>query len=87
MLGRGDDVGEEHGREHAVDVDDGTLAGQELCDLLESERSPSRSTRSDPVAGQFNEPRLWDVTGEVSAVVDGGRTGFESCGAPASEPG
>ena len=38
VFGRGDDVGEEHRRQHAVDIDWWSLAGQELGDLLEDQR-------------------------------------------------
>ena len=78
VLGRGDDVREEDAREDAVDLDDRSLTGQELCNLVDNGRPEALSRRCKFVslthesdAGYFNEPRVWDVTGEVSAVLDG----------------
>ena len=38
VLGRRDDVGEQHRREHPLDLDDRTLASQELSDLVDNRR-------------------------------------------------
>src|SRR5439155_22834742 len=62
-LGRTDDVGEQHGSEHAIDVGNGPHAGQELLDLIEN-----GILVADPGqmigAGELDQPRAGNVPRE-----------------------
>jgi hypothetical protein len=67
--GRGcDDVGEDHGGENAIDLDDGSLTGQELGDLV-CDYVQLRGCGGVP-ARELDEGRAFDVVSEVAPVGD-----------------
>src|SRR6266508_1166828 len=69
LFGRPDDVGEQHGLQHAVDVDLGFVAatGQELLDDVERVLLAARSAIEMPFAGELHESSVGNVVGQVPA--------------------
>ena len=69
LLGRADDVGEEHGREHAIGLGDAALAGHELLDLGE-DRFRVAHPREVVAPGHLDEAGPRDPLGEVATALD-----------------
>src|ERR1700721_1447646 len=63
-----DDVGEQDGRQNAVNLEDGTLASDELRNLVD-ERVHRRG-EADVPTGQLDEAGAVDVVSEEAAVLD-----------------
>ena len=70
QLRRTDDVGEQHGRQHAVGVRLARLAGEKRLDLGEQEVAVSRPVGM-AVTFQLDVGRAGHVLSEISAVLDG----------------
>ena len=69
-LGRADDVGEEHRREHAVGLGHRGATPVRNSSISSSERVLVADPRQVVVARQLDEPRAGDLLGDVAALLD-----------------